>query len=151
MICLLAAISLFFSPNGGCEEAIVKQIKSAKTSVWIEAYSFTSKPIIQAVLDAHARKVDIQVILDKSWQTESPNAEAQLVAAGVPVLIDSKHAIAHAKIIIIDGQKAFLGSYNFTGQASHSNHEILALVTGGKAVKEIIADYQVHSAHSLAP
>lgn len=151
LLSLIASVVVFLSPRGGCEAAVVKEISKAKTSVWIEAYSFTSVPIITATIAAKARGVDIRVTLDKSWPTESPLAEAKLLAAGVPVLIDSQHAIAHAKVIIIDAREFFAGSFNFTAQAEHSNHEVLLLVNDKKPLAAIIADFNVHAAHSAPP
>ena len=63
-------ISAFFSPNGGCTEAIVDQLNGAKRQVLVQAYSFTSAPIARALVDAHKRGVDVQVILDKSQKSE---------------------------------------------------------------------------------
>src|SRR4051812_30616835 len=56
-------IQAFFSPDGGCTEAVVGQINAAKVSVDIQAYSFTSTPIAKAVVDAHKRGVKIRAVL----------------------------------------------------------------------------------------
>jgi hypothetical protein len=37
-----------------------------------------------------------------------------LLHMGVPTYIDAEHAIAHNKIMIIDGQTVLTGSFNFT-------------------------------------
>ena len=50
-----AAVRVWFSPDGGCTEAIVSTLKTAKKSVRVQAYSFTSAPIAAAVIDAHKR------------------------------------------------------------------------------------------------
>jgi phosphatidylserine/phosphatidylglycerophosphate/cardiolipin synthase-like enzyme len=57
---------VYFSPHGGCTEAIVKEIDEAKTEVLVQAYSFTSTPIAKALLNAHKRGVKVEAILDKS-------------------------------------------------------------------------------------
>src|SRR5437879_1831499 len=106
---ILAAILVFFSPHGGCTAAIVDAIHQAKTSVLVQAYSFTSMPIEQAVADAKMRHLDVQVLLDKSWPNGSPKVEPLLVQSGVPVFIDAKHAIAHNKIIILDNATVITG------------------------------------------
>jgi phosphatidylserine/phosphatidylglycerophosphate/cardiolipin synthase-like enzyme len=62
----LPPIQVYFSPKGGCTEAVVKELNAAKTSVLVQAYSFTSAPIAKALLDAHKRGVKVEVILDKS-------------------------------------------------------------------------------------
>jgi len=65
-----ANIDVFFSPKGGCTEAVVTALDHATKTVLVQAYSFTSAPIAKALVDAHKRGVKIQVILDKSQRTE---------------------------------------------------------------------------------
>jgi phosphatidylserine/phosphatidylglycerophosphate/cardiolipin synthase-like enzyme len=50
-----------------------------------------------------------------------------LTNAGVPVFIDSEHAIAHNKPILIDGARVVTGSYNFSKAAEVSNAENLLI------------------------
>ena len=54
-----------FSPKGGCTDLIVSTLGQAKAIVHVQAYSFTSKPIAQALVDAHKRGVVVEAILDK--------------------------------------------------------------------------------------
>ena len=39
----LPPIEIYFSPQGGCTEAVVKEINVAKTEILVQAYSFTSR------------------------------------------------------------------------------------------------------------
>ena len=45
----LPPIEVYFSPKGGCTEAVVKELGNAKTTVLVQAYSFTSAPIAKAL------------------------------------------------------------------------------------------------------
>jgi hypothetical protein len=89
-------IKAYFSPGGGCTAAVVDALVSAKATVFVQAYSFTSAPIAKALVDAHRRGVKVQVILDKSQRTEKYSSATFLRNEGVPPLIDTKHAIAHS-------------------------------------------------------
>src|ERR1700712_2987428 len=60
------SIKAYFSPQGGCTEAIVAELGAATASIDVQAYSFTSAPIAQALVDARKRGVKIRVVLDKS-------------------------------------------------------------------------------------
>jgi phosphatidylserine/phosphatidylglycerophosphate/cardiolipin synthase-like enzyme len=57
---------VYFSPHGGCTDAIITEIDQAKTEVLVQAYSFTSVLIAKAFLNAHKRGVKVEAILDKS-------------------------------------------------------------------------------------
>ena len=59
-----APISVYFSPNGGCTQAIIDEINSAKSEILVQAYSFTSAPIAKALVEAHKRGIKVLVILD---------------------------------------------------------------------------------------
>ena len=61
----------------------------SKTSILVQAYSFTSAPIAKALLDAHKRGVQVQVILDKSQRTEKYSSADFLANQGTPPMIDS--------------------------------------------------------------
>jgi phosphatidylserine/phosphatidylglycerophosphate/cardiolipin synthase-like enzyme len=61
---------IYFSPKGGCTQAIIHQIDNAKSEILIQAYSFTSAPIAKALLNAHKQGVKVEVILDKSQRKE---------------------------------------------------------------------------------
>ena len=95
-----ADIQVFFSPKGGCTEAVVENVGKAKSTVLVQAYSFTSAPIAKALVDASKRGVKVQVILDKSNRTEKYSGADFLLHEGVPTWSDDKHAIAHNKIMV---------------------------------------------------
>jgi len=63
---MLSAVSVCFTPGGNCTETIVQALGDAKRTILVQVYSFTSAPIAKALLDAHKRGVQVQVILDKS-------------------------------------------------------------------------------------
>ena len=48
-----------------------------------------------------------------------------LANQGVPVVIDANHAIAHNKVMVIDGETVLTGSFNFTKAAQEKNAENL--------------------------
>lgn len=56
---------VYFSPRGGCTEAVVDALGKARTTVLVQAYSFTSAPIARALVEAHRRGVNVQAMLDK--------------------------------------------------------------------------------------
>jgi hypothetical protein len=45
-----ATIEVYFSPHGGCTEAIIRELNKAKSTVLVQAYTFTSAPIAKALL-----------------------------------------------------------------------------------------------------
>ena len=137
-----------FSPNGGCTEAIVDQIDNAKSEILIQAYSFTSAPIAKALVNAHKRGVHVEIILDKSNKSEKYSAGDFIAHMGVTTYIDSRHAIAHNKIIIIDKETVITGSFNFTKAAEEKNAENLLIIKNKKLAEIYIDNWYKHKEHS---
>ncbi len=143
-------IGVYFSPSGGCTASAVAELNSAQKSIDVQAYSFTSAPIAQAIVDAKGRGVAVRVILDKSNQTAKYSAGTFLVNHGVQTWIDSKHAIAHNKIMLIDGKTIITGSFNFTAAAEKSNAEnMLVIRDSGWLLGEYERNFAAHLAHSV--
>jgi phosphatidylserine/phosphatidylglycerophosphate/cardiolipin synthase-like enzyme len=137
-----------FSPNGGCTETIVNQIETAKSEILVQAYSFTSSPIAKALTDAFKRGVKVEAILDKSQKRERYTSATFISSAGIPTYIDSKHAIAHNKIMIIDKETVITGSFNFTKAAEEKNAENLLIIKEKDLAKLYIDNWYKHKEHS---
>src|SRR3954465_13952793 len=110
----LLDIKGYFSPKGGCQEAIVAELKKARSEVLVQAYSFTADPLTFALVDAKKRGVHVDVLLDRSNAVEKYSDLHILLEHGLDPLIDAEHAIAHNKIMIIDQKVVATGSFNFT-------------------------------------
>jgi phosphatidylserine/phosphatidylglycerophosphate/cardiolipin synthase-like enzyme len=143
-----AEIKVFFSPNGGCTEAIVSALNNAKTNVQIAAYSFTSAPIAKALVDAKKRGVNVVAILDDSNQTDKYSAATFLTNARIKTLIDRNHKIAHNKYIIIDSGVVITGSFNFSKAAEESNAENLLVISDPQLAGKYQANWSEHLQHA---
>ena len=139
---------VYFSPKGGCTEAVVDALSRAKSTVIVQAYSFTSAPIAKALITAKSRGVNVQVILDDSQRTEKYTEATFLLHAGVPTYIDAKHAIAHNKVMIIDEETVITGSFNFTKAAEESNAENLLVIHSKALAAKYLENWKKHAEHS---
>jgi phosphatidylserine/phosphatidylglycerophosphate/cardiolipin synthase-like enzyme len=85
---------VYFSPHGEATSAIRQALNNAKSTVLVQAYSFTSAPIAEALVKAHKREVNVQVILDRSQRTQKYCSADFLANSGIPTRIEASHAIA---------------------------------------------------------
>lgn len=146
----IVSAQVYFSPNGGAQEAVVNEIEKAKKSIFVQAYSFTNKPIAKALVEAEKRGVAVYIILDKSNRTTKYSAADFTDHFGVDTYIDDKHAIAHDKVMIIDKEVVITGSYNFTKAAEHSNAENLLVIRSSQLADTYFANWAIHQKHSEA-
>jgi phosphatidylserine/phosphatidylglycerophosphate/cardiolipin synthase-like enzyme len=141
-------VRVYFSPHGGATEAVVNALDHATNTVLVQAYSFTSASIARALVDAKRRGLNVRVILDRSQRTEKYSEADFLKHEGVPPLIDSEHAIAHNKIMIIDAYLVLTGSFNFTKAAEENNAENLLVINDPTLAKQYIDNWHAHERHS---
>ena len=111
-------------------------------------------PILIALKAAHARGVDVEVIVDKSSARVSKSgsrysAATYLTNAGIPVWVDTKVAIAHNKVMVIDGETVITGSFNFTAAAQKSNAENLLVLEDRALAAEYKANWERRRAVSM--
>jgi phosphatidylserine/phosphatidylglycerophosphate/cardiolipin synthase-like enzyme len=142
-------IEVAFSPNGGATALVVKTIADAKKSILVQAYSFTSAPIARALAQAKERGVDVRVILDKSQKSEHYTVATYLSNHNIPTWIDQQHAIAHNKVMVIDGDTVITGNFNFTKAAEEKNAENVIVLRGNPELADVFAaNWIKHQAHS---
>lgn len=122
-------IEVAFSPNEGSEKLVIKAIDSAKTQIRMLTYSFTSAPVVAALVRAKRRNVDIALVADyKNNISEDRSGKAKAAlgtvsTAGIRVRTIRVYPIHHDKTIIVDGAHVETGSFNYSDAAAHKNSE----------------------------
>ncbi len=148
-------IQLAFTPGDDVAGLIVETIGKARRQVLVQTYSFTHKDIAQALVDAKRRGIDVQVVADRQqMESVATSRVVWLAEQGVPVWVDTEHAAAHNKIMLIDNGTAdavvITGSFNFTHAAQHRNAENLLILRGNPTLAEAYAaNWRRHKIHSL--
>ena len=137
-----------FTPGGDCTGVVVHEIDTARQTVLVQAYSFTSPPIAESLVRAAKRGVKVNVVLDKSQRTERYSGATYLANNGIPVAIDDRHAIAHNKVMVIDAATEISGSFNFTRSAQERNAENLLVIRDPAIAVLYTKNWQDHAGHS---
>ncbi len=143
-----AHYSVYFSPRGGCTDAVCAVIGVARKSVLVQAYGFTSKPIAAALIAAHKRGVTVRLVLDSEGKGSKYSQGDECAAAGVDVAWDAKHLIMHNKVMIVDAQVVVTGSFNFSASAETGNAENLLVINDPVIAATYTANWDHHRSHS---
>src|SRR5262249_27452738 len=115
-------------------------------------YSFTADPLTYALVDAKKRGLHVDILLDHSNEKERYSDLRIFLDQGLAPLIDSDHAIAHNKVMIIDKKVLITGSFNFTNQAEHENAENRLILKGNPDLVDAYRqNFLAHKAHCKAP
>ncbi len=138
----------YFSPHGGCTEAIVAMLDAARKTVRGISYSFTSEPIADAILRAHERGVDVSWIVDARMCNERAGQAHRLKAAGVDIVADDKHPICHDKYFVTDDLYVKTGSHNDSRQ-SENNAENVVIQGDAELARAFGYDWITHRRHAI--
>lgn len=149
-----ASVQALFTPGDDAAGAIIAAVQRAKSEVLVQAFSFTNNQIARALQRARARGIRVDVLIDQEqFEKGAAFVARDLVAAGIPVALDAKHAAAHNKVIIIDAQSedstVITGSFNFTQAAQRKNAEnVLFIRANASLAQRYRENWQRHRAHS---
>jgi phosphatidylserine/phosphatidylglycerophosphate/cardiolipin synthase-like enzyme len=128
-----AQIEVGFSPRGGAEELVLKAISAAQSELLVMAYSFTSAPVTDALLQAKRRGVSVRMVVDYGHNANDKSGRARaalsaLKTAGVDVRTTSQFPIHHDKVIIVDRKSVQTGSFNYSAAAAKTNSENVVVI-----------------------
>jgi len=149
------SVQVGFTPWDNVEAMVVDAIGEAQRQVLVQAFSFTSRPIANALIGAKRRGVDVQVLADRTQTfTGEGNRIPDLVAAGIPVMLEVRYASAHNKVMIIDATgrdpAVITGSFNWTRAAQRQNAENVVILRRNRPLAEAyLRNWKRHRADAL--
>ncbi len=95
-----------------------------------------------ALIAAAKRGVSVQVMLPQPSSGGASADVTRLTQGGVQVYYTTK-LYMHAKMILADGARAFVGSENFSAQSLDGNRELGVLVADPAALARITSTFQL--------
>ena len=135
-LCQAQDIEVYFSPNGGCQQAVISEIRKATQSIDIAMYYLSSSEIAKALLKAQENGVRIRIVLDQSQEIESASKSGYLVKHGFEIRYHLGFGLMHNKFAIIDGESLITGSFNWTLTAEERNEENLLIITDAETIEK---------------
>ena len=125
-----------FTP-GHALPLVLDTIRSARSTLYVAAYSFTSKPIALALRDAQRRGVQVMVLVDAGEAFKGYSAARFLANERVPVRTNARYALQHNKFIVADGTTVQTGSFNYTSSPGERNAETVLVVGNSPPVAAV--------------
>ncbi len=144
---------LLWSP--GAADALLLLISDASTSLDVYNEEMEDSRIIGALEAASRRGVKVRIVM--SYATRWKAAFAELVSKGIALrtYASSAKTYIHAKALIEDGARAFVGSQNFSAQSLDTNRELGIFVARPEVVAKLLSlfqhDFSAARAYRVAP
>lgn len=123
-----AQFEVLFSPEDGVARRLLTLIRSAETQLEVMAYALTADTVAEALIRQADAGVTVRVVVEASQACASGAEFDRLRQAGIDIRLDGNPGDMHHKVIIIDGQVLWTGSYNFTRSAEEYNDENVLIV-----------------------
>lgn len=147
-------VEVAFSPWDDAQAALVRAIDAARSEIYVQSYLFTSRPVADALGQAHRRGVRVEVLADAGANRRRGSQIARLAASGIGVAIETGYANAHNKVVLLDPRSdrcaVVTGSYNFTRSARERNAENLLILRGNRALASAyLENWRRHRAQAM--
>ncbi len=151
-----AQLTVLFSPEDPIQRTLIGMIDNAQRNILVQAYLLTDDTVANALIRAHKRGVNVEVLLDAQMVSNSRGSDGvRLYEAGIPVRLETRYDNAHNKIMIFDHDSAnaavLTGSYNFTYSAQRNNAENVVIIRRSPTViKRYVDNWRAHAADAVA-
>jgi phosphatidylserine/phosphatidylglycerophosphate/cardiolipin synthase-like enzyme len=124
------SVQVGFSPEGSARALVLATIGSARHHIHMLAYAFQAPDIVQALVAAKQRGVEVQVVVDKQRNQgkASQVAMKEATRGGVALRTNDRFHLHHDKTIIVDDDTVETGSFNFAPSAETLNSENLVVL-----------------------
>lgn len=117
-----AEFRAYFSPKDVLDQQVLAEIQTARRSIDMSIYTFSSLKIRDELKAAKARGVQVRIVARKTIENPAnPGFAKDLDAAGIEIRWISK--INHHKFVIVDGEKLLNSSANFSETALQRSYD----------------------------
>ena len=119
-------------------------INSAHRTLLVEAEEMNDSAVEQALSTAVQHGVQVQVILPapRGSSADSNSQGINTIKQGGVQVREDPRLYMHAKIMVIDGQKAFVGSQNISAQSLDQNRELGIIISDQGVLQTLQQTFQ---------
>jgi len=141
---------VYFSPDGGALQAVIKEIDNAAMEILVETHSLANPKIANALAGAKKRAVSVEVILDKGERSGRSASASLLASLKIPVYIDSSHTNTDNRVMLIDKTTVIVGSLDFKRSTRETGTGNLLIIRSKDLAGLYVDDWLKHKQHSGA-
>ncbi len=123
-------ITYYFSrQTANVDKELINAINSSKHTLDIAIYSLTKKSIVDSIISAKKRGVEVEIITDKVQSGgKTENAQLKLLKNNkIPIKINSHSGLMHLKMTVADDVVS-TGSYDYSDNSTNFNDEMIVMI-----------------------
>lgn len=120
-------------------EKLVAHLNAAASSIYCACYELDYMPVAHALITQHRAGLAVGFVSDSDYASR-PATQA-LIDAGIQVVFDERSAFMHNKFCVIDGERVWTGSANFTVNGFHRNNNNAVLIHSTHIAENYLAEF----------
>ncbi len=140
----------YFSPDNRPAEKLIKSIDGAKERIHAAVFMITNDKIIDALIRAKNKAVDVQIITDSGNLAFQKNKVKKILQSKIPIFVYKTNtqnknyfsARMHNKFAVIDNW-VWTGSFNWTYYADAKNQENVVLMNKPKVISKYEKQFEI--------
>ncbi len=148
---------VLFSPEAGVADQLISMIEKENRSIKVAIYALMHSGIARALIEAHGRGVDVQVIVDP-FSVKNRSLVRKLESTDLPIYVWSpaekykrnkngknvkqRPSLMHDKFCVLGDTQVWTGSCNFTFQASLSNRENVVILESAELASSFLEEFE---------
>ena len=150
-----AVKKVLFSPDDNLQQALIEYINNENKQIRVAIFCFTDKDIAQALIDAHNRGIDVEIVTDPAQLKDRYSKMSLLQDSAIKVyeynpnyVKDMRSNIMHHKFVIFgrkgsDLARVWTGSFNFTQAANKRNQENVLISADPEIVEKFCEQFEL--------
>jgi len=136
-------IDIYFSPDDGVINALVKLLNEAEESIHFLTFSFTSNELGEIIRAKDEARLTIAGVMDEEQILSNQGTEFDpFKQSKIDVRIDGNAGQMHHKVFIVDEKIVVVGSYNFSQNAEVRNDENLLIVHNPVIAEQFMMEFE---------
>lgn len=149
-----------FSPDDAIKDILITLIDNEKKSIKIATYTFTEKELTHAILRAHARGINVEIVTDRGYAGDRFSRVRQFADKHIPIWVfqtdpdDRSAGLMHNKFMLFEDSlfdRSILatGSYNYTKRAGTANQENVIITDSQDLIQSFRKQFDILKIRSI--
>lgn len=123
-------------------EVLVERINGAQRNLDVCIYGFSKDNVIEAVINAHKRGVEVRVVGDARHLLRGAEGYQRLIEENIPIQAGNQFHIMHNKFFVIDGRYTFVGTGNITSTGFGRNNNNWVFMDSIPIAEDFLAEFE---------
>ncbi len=145
---------VYFSPQDGIADHLIERIDQEKERIYVAIYACTHRGVLNALVRAQRRGVDVSVLIDPFTLNSKPATgilkhtkmdvtvfDPEKVAASKANRTAHRRPLMHNKFCVFGEKTVWTGSFNFTYDATNAHRENVVVIEDQEIANKYIAQF----------